>query len=377
MNHEPKTMKELAEIYSHQLMPLKEGEIIEVEVLDESKTKILVDVAGFCLGVIYEKEFSPDMSEMKKGGKILAQILTLENSDGYCVLSLRRADKEKMSKILEEKFAVGGVLTVHCTNANRGGLLCIFGEYEGFLPVSQLSTNHYPKVASADKDEILSKLRKLVNQNLQVKILAFEPNANKLIFSEKAASDATLHEKIKDYKIGDVLEGEVTGVVDFGLFVNLGEVEGLVHISEVSWDHVDDLKQLYQVGKKVKVEIISTENNRLSLSIKRLIKDPWIKLVEKYKKGDAVKGEVTKITPFGALVKVTDGISGWVHISKIGSEKVAEPNEKIEVGKVYNFEVLSVEAKLHKLNLALKEEKIKKKSKKPARPLQGDAGGEA
>lgn len=364
MSNEPKTMKELAEVYSHELMPLKEGEIIEVEVLDESKTKVLVDVAGFCLGVIYEKEFSPNMSEIKKGEKILAQILTLENRDGNCVLSLRRADKEKMSKILEEKFASGGVLTVNCTNANRGGLLCIFGEYEGFLPVSQLSTNHYPKVASADKDEILSKLRKLVNQNLQVKILSFEPNANKLIFSEKAASDATLHEKIKDYKIGDVLEGEVTGVVDFGLFVNLGEVEGLVHISEVSWDHVEDLKQLYEVGAKVKVEIISTENNRLSLSIKRLMADPWVKLVEKYKKGDEVKGEVTKITPFGALVKVTDGISGWVHISKIGSEKVADASEKIEVGKSYNFEVLSIEAKLHKLNLELKEEKAKKKNKK-------------
>lgn len=364
MSNVPKTMKELAEVYSQQLMPLKEGEIVEVEVLETSKSKVMVDVAGFCLGVIYEKEFSPDMSEIKKGEKILAQILTLENRDGNCVLSLRRADKEKMSKILEEKFADGGVLTVHCTNANRGGLLCVFGEYEGFLPVSQLATSHYPKVASADKDEILAKLRKLVNQNLQVKILAFEPNANKLIFSEKAASDTVLHEKIKDYKIGDVLEGEITGIVDFGLFVNLGEVEGLVHISEVSWEHVDDLKKMFTVGGKVKVEIISTDNNRLSLSIKRLTEDPWVKLAESYKKGDIVSGTVTKITPFGALVKINDNISGWVHISKISSEKVAEPTEKIEVDKLYDFEVISVEAKLHKLNLALKEGKAKKTAKK-------------
>jgi ribosomal protein S1 len=182
-------MKELAETYSNRLVPFKMGDITEVKVLEISKTKILVDVSGFSLGFIPEKEFSPDMSEVKVGEKILAYILTLENSEGFCVLSLRRADKEKVTKILDEKFTSGGVLTIKCHDANRGGLLCTFGDYEGFLPVSQLASSHYPKVGSGDKDEILGKLKKLVNLNFQVKILSFEPAGGKLIFSEKAAGD--------------------------------------------------------------------------------------------------------------------------------------------------------------------------------------------
>lgn len=361
MSQEPKTMKELAAAYANRLVPIKDGEIIEVKVVEVLKNKILVDVAGFCVGIVPEREYSADTGELKPGDKTLAYILTLENQDGNCILSLRRADKEKVSKILEEKFTSGGVLTVKCNDANRGGLLCSFGDYEGFLPVSQLASSHYPKVTSGDKEEILSKLRQLINQNFQVKVISFEPQNNKLIFSEKAAGDIVAQEKIKKYKVGDILEGEITGIVDFGLFISLGDIEGLVHISEASWEHVDDLRQLFKVGEKVKVQIVSTENNRISLSIKRLTEDPWLKEVDKYKIGDIVEGEVTRITPFGAFV-IFNKIDGLVHMSELG-EKISNPADAVEVGKKYQFKIISIEPEVHKLNLSLKAVKQTKKEK--------------
>lgn len=370
MSQEPKTMKDLATLYGNRLVPIKDGDIIEVKILEVLKNKIVVDVAGFCSGIIPEREYSPDSGELKSGDKTLAYILALENQDGNCILSLRRADKEKVSKILEEKFTSGGVLAVKCNDANRGGLLCTFGDYEGFLPVSQLSSSHYPKVSSGDKEEILSKLKQLVNLTFQVKVISFEPGNGKLIFSEKAAGDIVQQEKIKKYQVNDVLEGEITGIVDFGLFINLGDVEGLVHISEVSWEHVEDLKALFKVGQKVKVQVVSTENNRISLSIKRLIEDPWLKLVNKYKIGDNIKAEVTRITPYGAFV-VFDKIDGLVHVSELG-EKVAVPSEVVEVGKKYTFRIIAIEPEIHKLSLSMKDVETKaKKAVSTARPSDG------
>ncbi|MEI6039811.1 MAG: S1 RNA-binding domain-containing protein [Candidatus Berkelbacteria bacterium] len=349
MSKEPQSMKDLVADYANKLVPFKQGDVVEVKVMEISKTRVLVDVAGFCLGYIPEKEMSPEMASMKPGDKILAYVLVLENADGYCILSLKRADKERVTKILEEKFTSGGVLPVKCHEANRGGLLCAFGEYEGFLPVSQLASSHYPKVSSGDKEEILGKLRQLLNQTFQVKIISFEPNAGKLIFSEKAAGDVVQQEKIRNYQIGDILDGEITGIVDFGLFINMGEVEGLVHISEVAWEHVENLRDMFKVGQKVKVQVISTENNRLSLSIKRLIEDPWVGSVTKYKNGDKVKGKITRITPFGAFVSF-DGLDGLVHISEMGEK---DASKVVEVGSEYDFYIVSIEPELHKLNLSM------------------------
>lgn len=361
MSKEPQSMKDLVADYANKLVPFKQGDVVEVKVMEVSRSRALVDVAGICLGIIPEKEMSPEIAEMKPGDKVLGYVLVLENPEGYCVLSLKRADKERVTKVLEEKFASGGVMAVKCHDANRGGLLCAYGEYEGFLPVSQLGFSHYPKVSSGDKEEILGKLRQLMNQTFQVKIISFEPGAGKLIFSEKAAGDTVQQERIKNYQIGDILEGEITGVVDFGLFINLGTVEGLIHISEVAWEHVENLREMFKVGQKVKVQVISTENNRLSLSLKRLIEDPWLKSVTKHKVGDKVKGKVTRITPYGVFVTF-DSLDGLAHKSEMSDREV-------EVGGEYDFYIINIEPEIHKLNLSMnkpgeKEEKSAKKSNK-------------
>lgn len=371
------TMKEIVARLGSNLVPVRPGELFEVKILQILKNKILVDVGGFALGIIPEQEFSPEMTEFKVGEKILAYVLTLENDDGYVILSLKRADKERIAKMLAEKYEKSEVLPVKTTSANKGGLLCQFGEFEGFLPVSQLATSHYPKVASGDREEIFNRLKSLVGQTFQVKILNFEPNTGKLIFSEKAAGDIILQEKIKKLKIGTKLSGEITGIVNFGLFVKVDlpegqEMEGLVHISEASWDHIDDLTKKFIVGQKISAEVISTENNRLSLSIKRLLPDPWIREAENFRVGQVIEGKVTKITPFGAFAKVGP-LDGLVHISELGAN-IVDPKEVVEEGKSYQFRIISIEPELHKLSLSLKniEEKrtvsksktIKKKAAK-------------
>lgn len=372
MKNDSKTMKDLANNLGNHLIPIRQGELCEVKILQILRNKIIVDVAGLTLGVIPEQEFSPEVGDIKEGDKILGLILTVENDEGFVVLSLRRADKERISKILNEKYESGQALQIKVLDANKGGLLCQFGEYEGFLPVSQLATSHYPKVASGNREEILSRLKSLVGKSLQVKILSFEPNVNKLIFSEKAAGDIAQQEKIKNIKVNDVFEGEITGIVDFGLFVQAkitkdDEIEGLVHISEASWEHIDDLKNKFKVSQKIKVQVISKEDNRLSFSVKRLQPDPWLKLAKSHKVNQIVEAEVTKITPFGAFAKV-NGIDGLVHISEMG-DKVTDPKKVVEEGKSYKFKIVSIEPELHKLSLSLKDvdKELKKSPSKPAR----------
>lgn len=357
-----KSMKDLASSLGNRLVPIRAGELTEVKILQILKNKLLVDVGGLTLGFIPEQEFSPEVGDFKKGDKVLAYVLTVENDEGYVVLSLRRADKERVSKILHEKFESGEALPIKVLDANKGGLLCQFGEYEGFLPVSQLATSHYPKVASGNREEILNRLKDLVGQTLQVKVLSFEPGSNKLIFSEKAAGDVAQLEKIKDIKIDEILEGEITGIVDFGLFVKIklkdsDEIEGLVHISEVSWEHIDDLKSKFQISQKLSVKVISKEGNRLSLSLKRLQPDPWLNLASSRNIGDIVEAKITKITPYGAFVRL-GVIDGLVHISELG-DKITDPKKVVEEGKSYKFKIMSIEPELHKLSLSLKAAKEK------------------
>jgi len=350
------------------LIPFKEGSLIEVEVISKSKKRILVDVKGLNLGVIPEKEFSADITDLEPGDKVLAYVVLSEDDKGYTVLSLRRSDRERFQKNLSESFKNKETVTVTVKEANRGGLIVEYNRQEGFLPSSQLASNHYPRVGS-DKEKILGKLKELVGKSLKVKIITYDPANGKVIFSEKEAGDSLLVEKISQFKTGDVKEGTVTGVVNFGLFVEIEGVEGLVHISEVSWEKIEDLGKLFKPGDKIKAKIISLDSNRLSLSIKQLILDPWIKVAKAYSPKQIVDGTVTKISPFGAFVKLDKDINGLVHISEFnhGEEKnshVSRVEDYLEVGKEYKFKIISVEPDVHKINLSLVAEKATPTKKK-------------
>lgn len=348
------TMDELVESVGAELVPFKSGEVVEVEVISSSRNKILVDLKGLTVGMIPAREFSVEASEIHPGDKVLAYIITLENEDGLAVLSMRRADRERVWRTIKEKQETGEVMPVKVADTNKGGLLVDFSGVEGFIPASQLSSAHYPKVAESERDQIIGRLRELVGQTIQAKILSYDQAANKLIFSEKAAGDAEAAEKVKDLPVGERLTGEVTGVVDFGIFVRVGEIEGLVHISEISWDKIDNLRDRFKIGDKVEVVVIGVEGSRVSLSMKRLQDDPWKNKVGELKVGQVVDGEVTRVTAFGAFVRLTDGVDGLVHISELG-DKLTDPSEVVAIGQQYPFEILSIEPMAHRISLRLKK----------------------
>ncbi len=348
------TMDDVVAKAGTSLIPFHQGDVIEVNVMQASKNKILVDVSGLAYGFIPEREFSYETTDLNLGDKILAYVLSVENDEGYVVLSLKRAEKEQVWRTLEEKTGSGDFLTVKVAQANKGGLLVRFGDIEGFIPVSQLSSTTLGRIP--DRAKLTARLNELIGQTLKVKAITTDKAANRLIFSEKAVSNAEAEAKVKALKVGDVVEGAVTGIVDFGLFMDIGGVEGLVHISEVAWERIDDLKTRFKVGDNLKVQIIEIDGTRVSLSLRRLLPDPWAEAVKEFTVDQVVEGEVTRVTPFGAFVKFHPVLDGLVRVSEIvdGEEN---PANVLEVGQKYPFKILSIDPAARQIALSYKQAK--------------------
>ena len=355
------TMESLLHELGSKVVPFIPGAVVEGNVISSSATRIWVDIQGVAVGVIPERELSVLSSELKPGDKIMASVLVLEDERGNIVLSLRRADRERISNELQARSKDGQPMNIKVSDANKGGLLIELGDFTGFLPVSQLASEHYPRVDGGNPDEIYVRLKDLVGKTLSAKVLNFDPSQGKLIFSEKAAGDSIQEAKLEHIKEGQALEGVVTGIVDFGLFVKLGTeedaLEGLVHISEIAWGRVTDISSLYKINDIVKVLVVSTADNRVSLSIKRLLPDPWQEAASKYKIGDIVKGAVTRVTPFGVFVRLDSDIDGLVHISEISQERITDPGTILHLGETFEFKIISIEPEQHRLGLSYKRVK--------------------
>jgi small subunit ribosomal protein S1 len=240
-------------------------------------------------------------------------------------------------------------------DANRGGLLIELDGIRGFMPVSQLAAGHYPRVSGADKDEILQKLGALVNQTLRVRILDVSRKDNKLIFSEKEAVKDDMQARFSELKVGDTVEGVVTGVIDFGAFVNVDGIEGLIHISEISWERVDDPRNYVKVGEQIKAKIIAIDKERLSLSLKQMSEDPWLQEVKKFGKGDTVEGKITRITPFGAFVQISPAVEALVHVSEMSNDDNVDPEKIFQLNESKQFKVLDIDTEGRKIALSLKD----------------------
>lgn len=354
------SMKALFEKLGDNILPYKEGELVEATILAVGGNRIWVDVAGQSLGFVPEREIT-SKTGLKKGDKIFASVILMENEDGHVVLSMRQADREKYWQEMEVKAKSGEVVSVEITDANKGGLISEIGGIQGFLPVSQLTAEHYPRVAGGDKEEILNRLRQFIGTSILCRVINCDKDGNKLIFSEKAVSADEVKIKVDKFAVGDKVAGKITGIVEFGLFVKIDtQIEGLVHISEISWSRVTDLHKIYKVGDNVSATIIGIDNGKISLSIKRLLNDPWVQAASKFKVGTTVLGEVTKITPFGAFVTLGEGIDGLVHVSELSNEHIVDPGQSVTLGKEYNFKIISIEPESHRLGLSLKEAEQKK-----------------
>jgi len=284
-------------------------------------------------------------------------VVDSELDNGYSLLSLRKAAKDRGWEEVATKLESGEIIDVSPYDANRGGLLVEYEGVRGFLPVSQLSAEHYPRVGSSDKDEILQRLNSLVGQTLKVRILDSDRKANKLIFSEKEAVKEGLAERFESIKIGDTVTGVVTGVVDYGAFVNVDGIEGLVHISEISWERVNNPSNYVKVGQTIKAKVISIDKDRLSLSMKQLLEDPWLTEIEKFKSGDKVEGTVTRITPFGAFVQLSPAVEALVHVSELGGGNDADPEKVFTLNERTSFVVLEIDKENRKISLSLADKK--------------------
>jgi len=336
------------------------GDIIEGTVLKSNKSGIWVDLGIYGTGVIMGPEIANGTvkDEVNPGDVISASVIDEEFDNGQILLSLGTATRgrswERLQNLMEKREAV----IVRPLEANKGGLLIEIDGIKGFLPVSQLSAKNYPR--AADKDQILNRLRSLVGKAMEVGVLDANKDEAKLIFSEKIVKKGELQEVLKNYAVGNKVQCKVTGVVDFGVFVTAGEVEGLIHISEISWEKVENPSKYVNVGDEIEVIIIGIDDERLSLSIKRLAKDPWVKELGNLKVGSKIDGKVTRITPYGAFAKIKDKIEALVHVSELSDEHVKSPEDVVKVGETYKFTVVTINKDAHRLALSLKEGKEEK-----------------
>ncbi|OGB75435.1 hypothetical protein A2810_01025 [candidate division Kazan bacterium RIFCSPHIGHO2_01_FULL_49_10] len=349
----------------------KERDLIEGEVMAVTGNRVWVDIQnGKFVGIISSRELAEaglSMPDYQKGDKITASVVEPENEEGFVLLSVREALRNRGWSALDKLYAEGVTLKARVVEANRGGLIMESEGIRGFLPVSQLTPEHYPRVGN-DKDEILNKLSKFENQLLDIKIIGLDQGLNKLIFSERAAHQAEFDQATAKIQVGEVLTGKVSGVVDFGIFVSLGSLEGLVHISEISWDKVDDPRKFAHVGDKIQVQVIGIEGDKISLSMKRLTEDKWLHLTKDYQVGQTVKGEVTQIMPFGVFVKVDDRIDGLIHISELSFDHVADPSNIVSAGQTLELKVIDIEPESHRFGLSLKAMQMPADSEATAKP---------
>jgi small subunit ribosomal protein S1 len=334
--------------------PPKEGDIIEGKVLALDRARLYIDLPPFGTGVIYGREYMNAREVIKRtnvGDIVQAKVVSTSTKDGYIELSLKEARQAVLWAEAEEAVKNKGQFELLVKEANKGGLILEWQGIAGFLPASQLKAEHYPRVVDGDKDKILEELRKLVGTKILVSMIGAQPKEGKLIFSEKGFDDKEKRELIANYQVGDAVEGEVTGMVDFGVFVKLEEgLEGLVHISEIDWGLVDDPRHFFKVGDKVRVKIIDIKDGKVSLSVKALKDNPWQVAAGKYNKGDKVEGVVIKFNKHGALASIEEGIAGLVHVSEFGTDEKLKAN--LELGKRYPFTISLFDPKEMRMALA-------------------------
>lgn len=346
------TMDDLLAAETDSAKQLTAGEVTTGTVLSVRKHEVLIDLGAHGVGFVPRREVGFSRA-LKEGDEVTASVVDTELENGYSLLSLRKAAKDRGWEEVAGKQESGEIIEVSPYDANRGGLLVEYEGVRGFLPVSQLSAEHYPRVGSSDKDEILQRLNALVGQMLKVRILDSDRKANKLIFSEKEAIKDGLADRLSNLKVGDLVKGVVTGVVDYGAFVNVEGIEGLVHISEISWERVNNPSDYLKVGQTIEAKIISIDKDRLSLSIKQLTKDPWLDEVEQFKSGEAVEGTVTRITPFGAFVQISPAVEALVHVSELGEGDAADPEKVFTLNERKSFTVLDIDKENRKISLSL------------------------
>lgn len=342
-----------------QLKNFEQGDVIEGIVVSVSPKEILLDVGAKSEGVVLSEELGDGdiVENLKPGDTVLAYVMQAENDQGYIVLSFKRAQRERAWRDADQAYKSDSIVEVTVLEYNKGGLLVEAFDLRGFVPLSHLDRVHFTeemsKFATGSEAELKESLQILAGKKLTVKVIEIDREKNRLVLSEKEAastySPEVRKERLASVKSGDELEGIVTGVMPFGLFVDMEGIEGLVHISEIAWEKVSHPGSYFSVGAPIKVKVIGIDENskKLALSVKQLMDNPWVKAEEKYPVGSKVKGVVNKIVPFGAFVTLEKGLDGLIHVS--------EATRSLEEGEKVEATVTNVEGANQKLALTMRE----------------------
>ena len=346
-----------------EVRPLQYGDIVEGRVIAVQKHELSLDIGDYGVGIVNRRELV-NHKELSPGDLVTASVMVPESMAGYVILSLRRALKNKGWEELQRLYDNKESIAVTAYDVNRGGLLIELNGVNGFLPASHLSAEHYPRGinrnAALDRDAILQKLQQLVGVSLRVCVLDLDRKSKNVIFSEKEALKEVVAQKIAEMKVGDVVEGVVTAVpVRLGAFVNVQGVEGLVHISEMSWERVEDPRKLAQEGEKIKVKIISIDNikNQISLSMRQLTVDPWLEESEKLAIGDKIEGTVTRVTIYGAFVRLNPTIEALIRTGEMVSDKTkgkVNPEHVFKTGDKHRFTIIDIDRNKRQIALSMK-----------------------
>jgi small subunit ribosomal protein S1 len=352
-------MEELLNSKESPNMP-KAGDLIEGEITYIGRNEILIDMGGVLTGLIRGHESydeSGEYANLKVGEMISATVIDPENERGLVELSLKQAGHKKAWDRIKNLKNESETIEVVVTDANKGGVMIKMDQTMGFLPVSQLSPENYPRVVGGNKTKILEKLKSLIGKKLRVKVMDVAEEEGTLIVSERLVGSEDRRKILESYKKGDIVEGLITGVVDFGAFMEFGNgLEGLIHISELGWQRIDNPRDVVREGQKVKAQIIDVNYNKVSLSLKRLAKDPWEDIKDKFKMGDKVKGKVVKDHKLGAFVEILPDIQGLARV-------INKEGNKLEIDKEYDFIITNFEPIEHKLGLGLPGE-VRERTKK-------------
>ena len=341
---------------------IKEGQKVKWVILREIENWILVNCEnGAFTGVILAKEakeLKRSNVELSSGTELELEIINpaIRHEDGYYIVSVTRLLQYDVWKSIIDKFEKDTIITVVPTEANLWGLLIDMHGIKGFIPLSQLAPIHYPRVEDGDQDAIFDKLLALIGEEIKVRVINIDEEERRIILSEREALREEREKVLSELEVGKVFDWVVSGVSSYGLFVTIGgTVEGLVHISEITYGHVNNIDKLGKIGDKMKVKVIGLENGKISLSAKQLKEDPWEALPKKYKIGDVFEWEVIRFVPYGVFVRVFDDINWLVHLSELSQKAVNNPNEVVRIGQKVKVKLIVMDPRTRKIGLSMKD----------------------
>jgi len=335
------------------------GDVVEGEVMHVDREKILVDIGGKCEGVVPSREFqtlSPEeLGRLRPGDRVLVFVLQPEDQAGQAILSIDRARQEKTWRRLQEVFEAGGVIEAEVVNYNKGGLLVNLDGIRGFVPASQVVA-----IRGGDEGSKQADMARMVGQRLKLKIIEINRHRNRLILSERQAvqehRDAMKAQLIETLREGETRRGRVTSIADFGVFVDIGGADGLVHLSEISWTRVKHPSEVLRVGDEVDVMVLSVNpgQRKIALSIRRTQPEPWMQVASQFQVGQVVRGTITQLASFGAFARLQEGVEGLIHVSELAGWRVEHPNEVLQEGDDVIVRVIRIDPARRRIGLSLR-----------------------